>query len=326
MKSRILKYLKEAEGYVSGEDLCREFNVSRTAVWKVVKSLKDRGYTIDSVTGKGYRLIDAPDTLSVAEIESALKSKWLGRDIVYYDSVDSTNVRAKLLAEEGAGEGVLVAADMQTAGRGRRGRSWIQEPGENVSMSVVLRPNMNPDKASMLTLICACSIGAAIEELTGARVMIKWPNDLLINGRKICGILTEMSAERDYIHYVVAGFGINVRGRAFPDEIKDTASSILNETGVAISRSLLISRILYYLEGNYEAFLVCRDLSFIIDRYDSRLISRGREVRVLDPREEFTGICRGITVDGGLIVELPDGGREVVSSGEVSVRGVYGYV
>lgn len=326
MKSEVLKLLRDSSEYISGEELCSRFQVSRTAVWKVIKGLRSEGYEIEAVTGRGYRLKETPDILSSSELESVISTKWLGRNLVYLPTTDSTNTQAKLLAEQGAPHGTLVAADMQTGGRGRRGRTWIQKSGENISMSLLIRPEIKPDNASMLTLVSAASIKRAIEELAGTRVEIKWPNDLIINGKKICGILTEMSAEQDYIHYVVPGFGINVSGTSFPEDIKSFASSIYRETGKRISRSLLIAGILKELEKDYESFILEENLAFIKDEYNSCLVSLGREVRVLDPKGEFNGISRGITDMGELIVECEDGRQCLVSSGEVSVRGLYGYV
>lgn len=318
--------LKNSGDYISGEAICKELGVSRAYVWKLIKALREEGYEIDAVSGRGYRLSEIPDVLSESEIKSSLSTRWMGHDIVYFSSTDSTNTQAKLLAEQGAADGTLVASDMQTGGKGRRGRTWVQKSGENISMSILLRPSFDPDRASMLTLLAAMAVRKAAEELTGMRALIKWPNDIVINGKKICGILTEMSAEQGYIHYVVTGIGINVNGATFPDDIKDTASSLFLESGSKVSRSAMMASVLKAFEEYYEGFSRFCDLSFIRDEYNAALVSMDREVCVLDPKGQYTGISRGINEAGELLVATPDGSITEVSSGEVSVRGIYGYV
>ena len=328
MKQKILRMLREAEAYVSGQELCDRFGVSRTAVWKVINGLKDEGYEIISVPRRGYYLKSVPDILSESEIASCMRTKWLGRQVVYFEETDSTNTQAKRLAEEGAESGTLVVADMQTAGKGRRGRSWQQSSGTMISMTFILKPEFPPDEASMLTLVAAHSVAKAIEEETGLTASIKWPNDIIINGKKIVGILTEMSlsVEQDCIHYVVVGIGINVNLTEIPEEIRETATSLSLETGRSIGRSKLIARVMEYFEKDYEQFLETGDLSGILDSYNAHLISMDREVRILDPKGEYTGISRGMNRVGELLVEREDGSTVNVYAGEVSVRGLYGYV
>ncbi len=327
MKTEILKLLREADGYVSGQELCNRFGVSRTAVWKVIKQLKEAGYEIESVPNRGYRLQTAADVLSTNEIASLLHTKWIGQeDALYcYDSIDSTNARAKELAEQGGPNGTLVVADQQTAGRGRRGRDWQTPPNTGIAMTLLLKPDINPNHASMLTLVSALAVARAIAELSGAQAQIKWPNDIVMNGRKVCGILTEMNAQFDYISYVVVGIGINVHNREFPAELSDTASSILLESGIRIHRASLIARVMEYFEAYYDVFMETEDLSGLLDAYNELLVNRGREVSVLDPKEPFCGRAVGITRKGELIVDTWES-RKLVSSGEVSVRGIYGYV
>ncbi len=328
MKTEILKMLREAQGYVSGQELCERFGVSRTAVWKVINGLKEEGYQILSTPRRGYRLEESPDILSMSELKSRMRTKWLGQHVVYFTETDSTNTQAKRLAEEGAPAGTLVAADMQTAGKGRRGRSWQQSPGMMVSMTFILKPEFAPDKASMLTLLAAHSVAGAIEHVSGLPARIKWPNDIVINGRKTVGILTEMSlsVEQDSIHYVVVGIGINVNITAFPEEIREVATSLYLESGRKVSRACLIAEVMKRFEEDYTLFLETEDLSGILDDYNTHLISRDREVRVLDPKGEFTGICRGMNKNGELLVEREDGSISNIYAGEVSVRGLYGYV
>lgn len=328
MKTEILKILRGTDGYVSGQELCDKLGVSRTAVWKVIGSLKEEGYEIDSVSRKGYRLLSSPDVVSESEIASRISDGVFGQKVVSYEITDSTNTRAKQLAEEGAVHGTLVVANMQTAGKGRRGRSWQQEEGSVIAMSLLLRPTFSPDKASMLTLLAAHSVAGAIEAVTGLPAAIKWPNDIVINRKKTVGILTEMSlgVEQAAIDYIVIGIGINVNNTAFPEDIRDMATSLYLEKGERVSRSALIAESMRRLEADYEAFLKTEDLSAILPDYNAHLISMNKEVRVLDPKGEYTGISRGMDAQGELLVERADGEIIKVYAGEVSVRGLYGYV
>ena len=328
-KSGILAMLRSSEGYVSGQQLCERFEVSRTAVWKVINQLKEEGYQIESVTNKGYKLLETPDVLSKSEITSRLSTGWAGCEVYYFDETGSTNIDAKRYAEEGALHGAVVIADMQNSGRGRRGRMWQSPPGSAIYMTIILKPDFLPDKAAMLTLVMALSVAGAITEATGLQAGIKWPNDIVVNKKKVCGILTEMNVEQDYIQYVVTGVGINVniaKPEEFPEEIRQTATSLRIEKGERINRAALIERVLYHFERNYDTFVRTLDLSGLMDTYDEYLLNLNSEVKVLDPKGEYTGIARGINETGELLVEKDDGTVEAVYAGEVSVRGIYGYV
>ena len=326
MKGEILKLLKETDGYVSGQELCRRFGVSRTAVWKVINQLKEEGYEIEAVRNRGYVLKGAGDVLSEAELLSCLETEWAGGRIVYFDATDSTNVQAKRLAEAHAPHGTLVVSDRQDGGKGRRGRSWASPSGVGIWMSLILRPEIAPSSASMLTLAAALAVREGIQEETGLSPLIKWPNDLVLNGKKICGILTEMSTELMEIQYVITGIGINVNQREFPPEIRDTATSLSLEAGRSFRRSSLIAAILKAFEKDYEAFLKTGDLSLLLEEYNACLVNRGKEVCILDPSGEYRAVAEGIDESGSLLVTLPDGTRREIISGEVSVRGIYGYV
>lgn len=324
MKAEILTLLREQEGYLSGQELCSRFGVSRTAVWKAVNQLKEDGYEIDSVQNKGYRLLSSPDSMKECEIASRLHTQWAGRNAVLLKSTGSTNADAKRLAEEGAPHGTIVVTEQQTAGRGRRGRQWTSALGCNVYFTLVLRPSCAPDRACMLTLVMALAVAEAVREL-GLSASIKWPNDVVLNGRKICGILTEMSAEPDYIHYVVIGTGVNVNQQEFPEEIKRVAGSLYLEKGEHIARAPLLARILELFEAYYALFDQRGDLSELMESYEALLLNKDSNVRVLDPKGEYEGVARGITREGELLVERENGGMERVYAGEVSVRGLYGY-
>lgn len=325
MKAKILAALREAEGYVSGQELCEQFGVSRTAVWKAINQLKKEGYEIEAVQNRGYHIVSAPDVLSENELRSIRKTRWIGENIYYYDVTDSTNLRANRLAEEGAPHGTLVVADAQEAGRGRRGRAWDSVGGISIYMTLLLKPDIDSDNASMLTLVAAMAVSEGIRRVTGLDAKIKWPNDIVVNGKKVCGILTEMSAQMDYVNHIVIGIGINVHNESFPEEIASTATSLLIESGKRWNRAELIEAVWEAFEDYYEVYLATQDLKGLRNGYDALLVNKGQRVRVLDPKEPFEGVAQGVTDRGELIVDTWES-RKLVSSGEVSVRGIYGYV
>lgn len=326
MKAEILSLLRETDNYISGQELCERFGVTRAAVWKVINGLKKEGYEIDAVPNRGYRLVSLPDVYTKSELESRMHTKWAGRHIAFYDSIGSTNVQAKLLAEEGAPEGTLVIAEEQTAGRGRRGRGWQSPPGINVYFTLLLKPDYAPDIASIVTLVMALAVREAVSEVCGIQAGIKWPNDIVLNGKKTTGILTEMSLEGEYIQHVVIGVGINVKKQDFPPELQDRATSLEAETGKPVSRALLLQKVMEHFEADYALFLEKKNLSLLLREYNGALVNMEREVRVLDPAGEYAGIAKGINEKGELLVLTADGGLKEVYAGEVSVRGVYGYV
>lgn len=326
MKADVLRMIRTCQDYVSGQEICEKLGVSRTAVWKVIKQLQNEGYDIEGVNNKGYRLVSYPETISAAELMSRVTTEWAGTRVSYRRVTESTNEDAKDFAEEGREHGFLVVADEQTGGKGRRGRAWNSPAGTSISFSLLLRPDFEPNKASMLTLVMAVAVAEVLSKLTELDVKIKWPNDILINKKKVCGILTEMDAEMDYIHNVIIGVGINVNNNSFPEEIADIATSVCVEKGEKVSRADIILGIMDYFEFYYGEFVKNGDLSVFVDLYDSYLINRNEKVKVLDPKGEYTGTANGINDYGELIVQKDNGDFARVSSGEVSVRGVYGYV
>ncbi len=326
MKEEIVRLLKEREGYLSGQELCGSLGVSRTAVWKVIKQLQKEGYEIEAVRNRGYRLIESGDVMTEAEIKSCMGQGIIGRNVVYYEETDSTNIRAKHLAEAGYPEGTLAVAEKQNAGKGRRGRRWTSPEGTGIWMSLVLRPDIAPAQASMLTLVAALGVSEGIYEYARIPAQIKWPNDLVLNGRKICGILTEMWTELETIQYVVVGIGINVNMEEFPEELSKTATSLYLETGEKLKRAPLMGAVARAFERYYKIFQEKGDLSSLKEAYESRLANMNRQVTVMDPAGAYSGICRGIHRGGELLVEREDGQLCKVLSGEVSVRGIYGYV
>lgn len=326
MKAIILRILRESDDYISGQQLCEKLGVSRTAVWKIVNQLREEGYKVEAVRNRGYYIIDSPDVMTVQELSSLIKTNWAGQKVHYYDKTSSTNTCIKRLGEDGALHGTLVVADQQTAGRGRRGRAWESPSGGSIYMSILLRPDMSSAKAPMLTLVMALSIVEAIKECVGLAVQIKWPNDLVFNGKKLVGILTEMSTEIDYINYVVIGTGINVNIQSFPEELSDKATSLRAETGHMVKRSKIIAAIMKQFEVHYEKFLKTMDMQGLMEKYNSFLVNYDREVRVLGAKIQYNGHALGINERGELLVRRKDGTVEAVFAGEVSVRGLCGYV
>lgn len=255
-----------------------------------------------------------------------MHTEWVAKEVLYFDTIDSTNTKAQELAEKGYPSGTLVVADKQESGKGRRGRSWVSPSGTGIFMTLMIKPDINPNNASMLTLVAALAVAKAITSVTGEEAMIKWPNDIVVNGKKVCGILTEMNAQFDYINNIVVGVGINVHNESFPEEISQMASSLMIEAGgKRFHRAQIIAETMLYFEQYYDTFLKTQDLSALVREYDELLVNRNKSVRVLDPKEPFDGKAMGITPKGELIVDTWES-RKLVSSGEVSVRGIYGYV
>lgn len=336
-KQQVLKLLRDADSHMSGQYLCERLGISRTAVWKIIRKLKQEGYPIEAVTNKGYRLlsVEGRDLFNKEELENVLDTKWAGHPLIYRAETGSTNADIFVLSDEGYPEGTLVVTSRQTAGKGRRGRTWLSPADVNVYMSILLKPEIRADKAPMLTLIMALAVWQACEELYGqddVRFGIKWPNDIVVSTdgesyRKICGILTEMRMEETQIRDIVIGTGLNVNQTEFPEEIRETAGSIRTALGYPVNRAEFTALIWQYFEKDYEEFIGAQSLEPVKERYESALVNRGRRVRVLNPREPFEGTAVGITDTGELIVRMDgEAGDRAVDSGEVSVRGVMGYV
>ena len=249
-------------------------------------------------------------------------------EIIYYDSIDSTNLEAKRRIDQGATDGTLIVAKEQTKGRGRRGRSWQSKAGDSLLMSLILQPDLEPDRASMLTLVQALSVRKAVEKITGKETKIKWPNDILLENKKVCGILTEMFLKPEGGFYVVIGTGVNINQREFPKEIEEIATSMklaaLRKENFQVSQ--VMEEVCKAFKEYYDKFLTKRDLSLVREEYNKHLINKEQQVKVLDPRGEYFGKAHGINSMGELLVEDETGEIRHVSSGEVSVRGIYGYV
>lgn len=259
------------------------------------------------------------------EILNQLDTVWAGKTCLYFPVLESTNEYAKELAKKECVHGTLIVAGTQTAGKGRRGRVWQSPENTTIAMSFCIEPKLPTDKVSGLTLAAALAVAEAVFRMTGERVQIKWPNDIVLNGRKICGILTELCFRKD-VPVVIVGIGINVNTECFPEEIQEIASSLKKESGKTIVREDLIREVLRCFEEFYECYEQTANLSLLRTKYESLLANKDREVLVLDPAMQYKGIAKGITDAGNLVVACEDGTKKEVYSGEVSVRGLYGYV
>ena len=327
-RQRVCAALQAAEGeYRSGEELSRDIGISRAAVWKAVEALRRQGYDIEARTGKGYRLLQSPDLLrqdTLAHYLTEQRENWQ-----VLESVDSTNSACRRLALEGAPDGTVVLADCQTAGRGRRGRSFQSPAGKGLFFSILWRPDCAPERLLPLTALSAVAACRAIRRVTGAEVQIKWPNDLVLSGRKLAGILTEMALEGEsgHVSHVVVGIGINVLHTAedFSPDVAAMATSLTMELGRPVSRPALAAALIGELDKLYTS-LRAGDLSDYLAEYRRDCVNLGKTVQLLSPAGRETVTAVGIDPEFGLVVRRPDGTEKTVRSGEVSVRGMYGYV
>lgn len=328
MKSAVLDELKKNMGkYISGEELSKKIGVSRTSVWKYINKLKEEGYVIESSTNKGYVLIESPDALYPNEIKGLMNTKLIGKEIVFLDSIDSTNNYAKKMGEKEFQEGTLIIAEEQTAGRGRLGREWISPKGKGIWMTIMLKPDIKPEQAAQITLIASFAVVLGIRKICNIDAMIKWPNDVVVKGKKLCGILTEMGAEIDRINYLIVGIGINANTDEvdFANSGLGIATSIKIQKGEDIDRKLLISDIIKNFEKLYMDFIESGSIEYIIKDYKKVSATLGKDVRILAKGEEWHGIALDINSHGHLMVKMDDGKIKEISSGEVSVRGIYEY-
>lgn len=327
MKSEILSMLREKNDFVSGQEMCEHFNVSRTAVWKAISSLKKEGYQIEAVNNKGYRLIHQDDILSLQEISSRLNQQqiWNNRKIVFLETTTSTNIDAKRYLEEKE-QDVLVVTNYQTNGHGRRNRQWVSTDQKSLCMSIGLKPEFLPNRASSITLLAAICVCRAIRRITGLDAKIKWPNDIVISGKKVCGILTQMNAEVDYVNWIVVGIGVNVNETNFPKEQAPHATSLFLESHESYHRVLVLQEIMKEFEAEYSYFEKEADLARWKEEYEGYLVNRNQDVKVLDLKESYVGKSLGIDNQGQLLVKNEQGEIKTVFAGEVSVRGLYGYV
>lgn len=328
-QEKVIEMLLHGQGeYLSGEAMSQELGVTRTAVWKMVSQLRERGYVIDSVKNKGYSLISAPDFLNKVQISQGLEQCMFAQNIHCFSSIDSTNSEVKRRAVAGAESGLLVVAEEQTAGRGRRGRSFHSPKDTGLYLSFLLRPQCTVGELSDLTPRIAVAVAEGISACCGVETGIKWTNDLILNGKKISGILTELSLESDsdFVEYVVVGIGINVNHQPgdFPEELEHFTSSIAIETGEIWRREELCRHILLALSQWIQGYP--GNKSNCLEKYRKACITVGKEVQVLRGETRRQGKAQEIDDEFRLRVTYDDGEEEVLSAGEVSVRGMYGYV
>ncbi|MGB9780506.1 biotin--[acetyl-CoA-carboxylase] ligase [Caldanaerobacter sp.] len=324
-KQKLMEILKQNKGnFISGQKLSEALQVSRTAIWKQIKELEELGYKINAHRRLGYCLISEPDLLIYEEIAPYLTTKFIGRNYIHKESLSSTNDMAKELAYK-VPNGTVIVAEEQTKGRGRMGRSWFSEKNSCILTSVILKPQIRPEKTVSLTQVAALAVVKAIEEVCSIKTKIKWPNDIILNSKKVCGILTEMSSEIDVVNYIVIGIGINVNCTKFPDDLKEKATSLQLELGKPVDRKKLLASLLnnlelYYEEYEKKGFEILRPL--VVENS----ITIGKEVRVIYTDREIKGQAITIDKEGKLVIRTEKGGEIALLSGEVSVRGLLDYI
>jgi len=315
---RVLGLLKAGGEFLSGEEIGRRLGVSRSAVWKHVRELKRAGYGIVSVPKKGYSLRAVANVPLAAEVTPHLKTSTLGRSIEYLDTVDSTNRAAGELARQGAGEGAVVVADAQTAGRGRMGRRWESPAGDNLYFSVLLTPNVEPARVPQLALVAAVAVHEGLAEFCPEiTAQIKWPNDILVGGRKVAGILCEANLEADRVHRVILGIGINVNGSRVPRGLQATATTLRLAGGREVSRPALLGAVINHLEARYEGWLRDGSLSGLLDYFERHSALNGKPVAAENLSGVVRGVARGIAPTGELMIEMAGGERLHLLAGDV---------
>ena len=322
MDDHILQLLREDPStFLSGEEISRRLKISRTAVWKKIQRLRALGYEIEASTRSGYRLNRSPDLLTPSEIRPILQTKWMGKTIHHFYTLDSTNAKAYQLALDGAEEGEVVISESQEMGRGRLGRQWFSPPFLNLYLSVILRPDISPHHASLITLMAAVAVADAVRKFSGLIPLIKWPNDVLLRDRKVAGLLNEIDSETDRIHFVILGIGVNlnVDERAFSSEILDVATSLKIETGQTVSRKAFLQSLLRELEAWYSIFLE-EGNAVILNAWRDRAQISGRKISVTSFGERIVGTGIDVDSDGALLLKMDDGKRRRVVAGDVQYK------
>ncbi|MDY1591739.1 MAG: biotin--[acetyl-CoA-carboxylase] ligase [Methanofastidiosum sp.] len=315
MKSKILEILEKKGDYVSGEEISKEIGISRAAVWKHIKKLRELDYEIDSKTNEGYKLIKSPEKQIEFELERLLETKIIGKKILFFEEVDSTNNKAKQIALK-ENEGTVVISEMQTSGRGRRGREWYSPKG-GVYVSFVLKPNVSPEKASQLTLVSSLALVKTLNSMdNNLNAKIKWPNDILISGKKISGILTELSADVEKINYIVVGVGINLNTEK--EILPENGTSLKIEMKEEVSIKLFLKSFLEHYDSIYQEYINGK-IDLIIERWKNNSDTLGKKVKIIGINETFEGLAKDIDENGALILQTKE--KEIkVYSGDVSLR------
>ena len=319
--STILRLFHGTDDCISGEQISRELGISRTAVWKHISALRNNGYRVEATPSRGYRLVSSPDHIDQHAIQAQLKNSRIGQRLEYFKSTASTNADAFRLAEDGAIEGTVVLADAQSGGKGRRGRVWASPSGVNLYCSVVLRPAIMPYEAPQLTFLSAVAVARAVELTTKLVPEIKWPNDLLISGKKVAGLLNEMSAETDGINFVILGIGVNLNMTAeqFPNDLRHPATSLFLESGQRVDRSRFIGAMLAELGRLYGDFL-SEGFEPVRAEWQQRCNANGKQVLVSDSGTECTGgRFIGIDEDGAMLLRSDDDKLHRITCGDVRI-------
>jgi len=318
----ILSFLAEGGAdFISGATLSDKLGLSRTAVWKHVESLRKLGYTIEAQPARGYRLLQVPDRLTELEIAPMLSTRDLGRTLHHFDELPSTNVKAFELAHEGALHGEVIIAELQTAGKGRRGRAWVSPAGKNLSISIILRPEIAPARAPELTLLAAVALAETISE-AGVDAQIKWPNDVQVDGRKVAGILTELSADPERVHFVILGIGVNLNTELedFPAELRDVATSLLLVRKQHVPRALFTAALLTRLEVWLETWQA-EGFEPVRAAWKKASSTLGQDVLVRSESSELRGVAEDIDASGALILNSGDVRHRILAGDVEQVRG-----
>lgn len=318
---RLVGWLREAGRPVSGEELASRLGCSRAAVWKHIAALRAQGFAIGAHHARGYSLDGTPDRLDAMTLAPLLRGRW--REIDWHERIDSTQRRARELGRAGADEGAVVVAEAQTAGRGRLGRSWHSPAGLNLYCSILLRPSVALADVPQIALVAGLAVAEAVEVTTGLGPRLKWPNDVLLEGRKTAGILTELEAEEERVQLVIAGIGVNLNVEAFPEELADKATSLRLAVGHPVDRGAFLAGLLAAFEARYERFLAS-GFAPMRAEWESYAALTGRTVRVAAPQGEVAGRVLGLDDDGALRLDRGAGDVVRVVAGEVSVVDGYG--
>ena len=319
INARILEVLRaKSHAYISGEQLSRELDMSRTAIWKHVNALRDLGYKVEAITSVGYKLVSSPELLLPLEIKNGLNTRFIGQNIHWEYEINSTNSLALQLAEQGSPEGTLIVSESQKQGRGRLGRSWISQPETGIYMSLILRPTFVPMQAVRITFISAIAVVETVKEVLGIDARIKWPNDVMIHGKKTAGILTELRAEMESVHYVVVGIGINVNNTHFPKALHDKVTSLALEHQEKVSRIKLLQALLRTFERWYQRAL-SEQSGQTFERWRELSCTLGNRVEVNLGDEIVRGLATRLEPNGSLHLKLDSGEERQILAGDVTM-------
>ncbi len=317
---KIIHILKDHEGrFVSGEIISREVGITRAAIWKRISALKDLGYVIDARQNMGYRLMRSPDILTPEEIQYRLGTKIVGSEIRYYPVLESTNAEAFRAASEGGKDGLVIVTDHQTGGKGRLNRTWFSFRRQSLSLSIVLRPKIVPYLATMLTYLAGIALYETIYAVTAVKPAIKWPNDILMSGKKVAGVLCELSTETDVVNFAVIGMGINlnVKKNKFPEEIREVSTSLYEETKKRVKRVPFVKELLRQMDYWYSVFLRDGGDKRILSEWKERANIIGNEVKIRSFNEEIEGEVVDVDSYGALIVQQEGGEKKRVIAGDL---------